>query len=121
MFRSLSLHKSGKRGKQVRRFKQLIHGVCVALTMLVMSAGCGPVLYSVHVRPAERALEEAREAGAAEHAPYEYFYARAQLDKAREEAGQGDYQDAIDCAEEAEDFGVRARNMARRYMRESGR
>ena len=93
----------------------------MGLPMLGVSVGCGPVLYSVHVRPAERAIEEARQAGAEEHAPYEYFYAQAQLEKAREEAGQGDYQDAIGCAEQAEDFGVRARNMARRYMRESGR
>ena len=87
----------------------------------VALAGCAPTLYTVHLLPASRAVEQAEEAGAAEHAPYEYHYARAHLDKAREEAGEASYQDAIDHAQVAEEYGVKARDLARRRMREAGR
>lgn len=97
----------------------------VCFSLAVMACGlmpaCGPVMYSVNIRPAASALEEAREAGAEEHAPYEYYFGLAHLEKAREEYGQGWYQDALQCAETAEEYGVRARNLARRRMREMGR
>ena len=91
------------------------------LALLVALSGCGPVLYSVNIRPATQVLEEAREAGAEEHAAYEYYYGLAHLEKAREEYGEGWYQDATRCAEIAEEYGVRARDLARRRMREMGR
>ena len=83
--------------------------------------GCGPTFYTVHILPAARAVEEAREADAAEHAPYEYHYADAHLRKAREEAAEASYQDAIRYAEQAEEYGTKARDLARRRMRELGR
>lgn len=87
----------------------------------VTCAACGPSLYTFNVVPASSAVEEARLADAAEHAPYEYFYARSYLDKAREEAAEANYQDAIRFAERANEFGTKARDMARRRMREMGR
>ena len=83
--------------------------------------GCGPTLYTVHILPASQAVEQAREANAAEHAPYEYYFAEAHLHKAREEAAEASYQDAIRYAEQAELFGTKARELSRRRLREMGR
>ncbi len=83
--------------------------------------GCGPTLYTVHLLPASRAVRQAEEAGAAEHAPYEYYYASEFLLKAREEAGEASYQDAIRHSKVAEEYGLKARDMARRRMRAGGR
>ena len=41
--------------------------------------------------------------------------------KAEEEAAEANYQDAIHFAEQAYEFGTRARDMSRRHMREMGR
>ena len=94
------------------------------LSLVVLSVavfGCGPTLYAVNASPAARVIEEAREAGASEHAPYEFHYARENLLKAREEAAEANYQDAVRFAELAEEYGTKARDLARRRMREMGR
>ncbi len=89
--------------------------------VLIVAAGCGPSLYAARIRPAARAVERARSADAAEHAPYEYHYAVEHLDKAREEAGESNWQDAMDYAETAEEFATKAREMSRQRMRGMGR
>ncbi len=102
------------------RIKRLF--VLVALAAAVTSfAACGPSLYTFNIIPASQAVEQARAANAAEHAPYEYFYAQSYLDKAREEAAEANYQDAVRFAERANEFGTKARDLARRRMREQGR
>jgi len=101
------------------RMVALPRWVCVALWTLAV--GCGPTIYTVHILPASRSVEQAQEAGAAEHAPYEFYYARAFLRQAREEAGEASYQDAIRHAKVAEEYGLKARNLARRRLRELGR
>lgn len=83
--------------------------------------GCGPTLYTAHILPASRVVEQAEEAGAAENAPYEYYYALEHLKKAREEASEASYQDATAFARLAEEYGVKARDLSRRRMREMGR
>lgn len=92
-----------------------------ALLMSVALFGCGPTLYTVNILPASRVVEQARAAEASKHAPYEYYYAQEHLAKAREEASEANYQDAIRFAEAAEEYGVKARDLARRRMREMGR
>ncbi|HJK99785.1 MAG TPA: DUF4398 domain-containing protein [Polyangiaceae bacterium LLY-WYZ-15_(1-7)] len=93
----------------------------LAVLLWTLFAGCGPTIYTVHVLPASRVVEQAEEAGAAEHAPYEYHYAAEHLKKAREEAAEASYQDAIRHAGVAEEYGVKARDLARRRLREMGR
>ncbi len=93
----------------------------VFVLVLATVAGCGPVYYSVNVAGASQAVEEARQAGAERTAPYEYFYAEAHLRQAREFAGEAEYQTASDMASVAETYGNRARDIARRRQRESGR
>lgn len=102
------------------RTKRLVV-LCAVVTAAVVFAACGPSLYTFNLVPASQAVEQARQANAAEHAPYEYFYARSYLDKAQEEAGEANYQDAIRFAEQANEFGTKARDLARRRMREQGR
>lgn len=102
------------------RTKRLIS--VVALTAIAVTfAACGPSLYTFNIIPASQAVEQARQANAAEHAPYEFFYANSYLDKAREEQAEANYQDAIRFAERANEFGTKARDLARRRMREQGR
>lgn len=78
-------------------------------------------MYTVNMLPASRAVEEAAEAHAAENAPYEYYYAKAHLDEAEQEASQANYQDAVRYAKTAEKYGKKARDLARRRFREMGR
>ncbi len=96
--------------------------VLLSVVLMVPAlAGCGATLYTVNIMSASQAVEQAKEADAAEHAPYEYYYADAMLKKAREEAADASYEDAIHYAEQAEEFGTKARDLARRQMREMGR
>ncbi len=95
-------------------------------TALLLSAGtftvgCGPIAYTVTQLDATAAVEEARQAGAAATAPYEYYYAQAFLNKAREEAGEAEYQNSMELSDTARQYGQRARDLARRRGRESGR
>jgi len=83
--------------------------VSVALT----ASGCGPGLYLASVRPAARAVARAAEAGAEEHATYDYYFALAHLDKAREEAAESAYQDAADHARTAREHAERAEATSR--------
>ena len=84
-------------------------------------AGCGPVEYSAVILDAHSAVAEAREADAHIHAPYEYYYAREHIRKAREEAGYADYQAAAQFGRTAEEYALKARDIARRRRREMGR
>ncbi len=86
-----------------------------------IAVGCGPIGYTVTVLDATEAVEEARTAGAPATAPYEYYYAQAFLDKAREEAGEAEYQNSMELSGTASTYGRRARDLARRRGRESGR
>lgn len=85
------------------------------------ATGCGPALYAAHSSPASRELERARAAHADSLAPYEYYYAEAMLAKAREDAGEAAYQDAIAYARLAEESAEQAVERARAAMREQGR
>ncbi len=100
-----------------RRLNRVLGAALLSLIVF----GCGPTLYAVNAGGASGVVEEAAAARAAEHAPYEYFYAVEHLKKAREEAAEANYQDAIHFASIAEEYGTKARDLARRRMREMGR
>jgi len=97
----------------------------IAILTVVAAAclfgGCGPVEYSAVILDAHSAMAEAREADAHIHAPYEYYYAREHIQKAREEAGYADYQAAVQFGRTAEEYALKARDIARRRRREMGR
>lgn len=79
-----------------------------------LSLGCGPVLYTVHMRAAEQRLKQARDENARWYAPYEYYFAEAHLQQAQLEAAEAAYEDASRHAQTAEEFSVRALAITKR-------
>jgi uncharacterized protein DUF4398 len=89
-------------------------GVAFALAMSApIITGCGSTLYSIQANSASGKLEQARELGAEQAAPYEYFYAKEHLQKAQSEAAEADYSDAINLAEASEEYAEKAIRRAR--------
>ncbi len=89
---------------------------CTGWLFVLLAAGvpgCGGVLYTANVLGANAALEEARLANAEHLSAYEYYYARACLVKAREEAGDAEYQHAVELADSARTHAIEARDRAR--------
>jgi hypothetical protein len=76
--------------------------------LIVWLCGCGPVTYAVDVHSAEDIVAKARAENADYYAPYELYFAEAQLAKAREEAAEGHYEDALEMVSVAEAYGRRA-------------
>jgi hypothetical protein len=76
-------------------------------------AGCGNTLYAIQANSASGKLEQARELGAEQSAPYEYFYAKEHLQKAQTEAAEADYSDAADLAAASEEHADKAIRLAR--------
>ena len=70
--------------------------------------GCGNAWYAVRANAASGKLEQARELGAEQSAPYEYFYAKEHLQKAQTEAAEADYSDAVDLAGTSEEYADKA-------------
>jgi predicted S18 family serine protease len=75
-------------------------------------AGCGSTLYSIRANSASGKLEQARELGAEQSAPYDYFYAKEHLQKAQSEAAEADYSDAVNLAEACEEHAEKAIRLA---------
>lgn len=85
--------------------------LCLALAA---ASGCGPIRYTGRVtRTASREVEAARLAGAEKLAPYWYTLAVEYLAKAREEAGEADFQAAIELGDRAAVAARRAAAQAR--------
>lgn len=91
------------------------------LVIGLVAAGCGPIEYSAVILDAHAAMAEAREADAHIHAPYEYYYAKEHIQKSREEAGYADYQASAQFGRTAEEYAMKARDIARNRRREMGR
>jgi len=70
--------------------------------------GCGNSLYALRVNQASGKLEEARNAGAEQRAPYEFTLAKEHLEKAMSEAAEADYGDAYSLADSAYDYAEQA-------------
>lgn len=85
------------------------------------SVGCGGVWYTARINAVEGKVEQAKEVGAEQYAPYEYYSAKERVLKAREEASRADYGDAIDLLEEAESFAEKAIAQARAVRKGAGR
>ncbi len=92
-----------------------------AAWILASLTGCAGVLYAAQVSSAEAKLEQAKELRADVHAPYEYYFAREHLNKAKTEAAAADYGDALDLAEIAERAANKAIDLSRDAHRRAGR
>jgi hypothetical protein len=85
------------------------------------TAGCGGTIYAFKVGSASNRVSEAKELGAEKLAPFEYYYAKEHLDKAMEEAAEADYSDAINMAEESEEYAEKAIRLSKEAHRGAGR
>jgi hypothetical protein len=83
-----------------------------AVSVALQLSGCGGGLYAIAVNGAAGKVAEARELGAEKAAPYEYYFASEHLTKARSEAAEGDYSDAIEFADAAKEYADRAIKLA---------
>jgi hypothetical protein len=93
-----------------RRFRA---GLSMLAACAALLAGCGPALYTAGIRSAELKLQSARDENARWYAPYEFYFAEAHLQQAREEAAQASYEDAIRFAKTARDYSERALEITR--------
>jgi hypothetical protein len=81
---------------------------------LLLSLGCGPIVYIKDVSPrTAAALNQAKADQADVYAPYEYTKASLYYDKAREAAGHAYYQNAVDWGRRSQDCSTRASALAR--------
>ncbi len=86
----------------------------LALAMVVVASGCGPIEYISRVTfQASKAVQEAKASRASELAPYEYTAAVEYLHKAREVGGYARYHEAIEWGKKARDFGYQAVKLSR--------
>lgn len=91
-----------------RRFALAPLTTIVVGTLVGTLVGCGPVSYVIDMRSAEDIVSEARAENADYYAPYELHFAEAQLTKAREEAAEGHFEDALEMVSVAKSYGRRA-------------
>jgi hypothetical protein len=87
----------------------------------LLALGCGNTLYAIQMSAASAKLEEARELGAEQYAPYEYWFAVQHIDKAQSEASEADYSDAVNLASIGEEYAEKAIQLARDAHRGAGR
>jgi hypothetical protein len=102
------------------RFRSALAATAVALTAGV-TLGCGNAIYAIQANSASSRLEEARELRAEELAPFEYYMAVEHLAKARSEAAEADYGDAILFAEVCEEYSAKAVRISQEAHRSAGR
>ena len=94
---------------------------CLVLVGASGTSACGGVYYAATVNAAASRLEEAREIGAEQLAPYEYYYAKAHLEQAQVEASEGSYGDAVHFAEAADEYAAKAIDLAQSAHKAAGR
>lgn len=86
----------------------------VLLLLALGVCGCGPTMYLVEVSDAETELEHAEEGNAKAYAAYEYYVAASYISKAKEEASEGHYEDALHLATQAQVMAKKAKQRAGR-------
>lgn len=92
----------------------------LAAAAACLLGACGPLHYTSNVIAAEGALEAARDGNARWQAAYEFYSAEIYLEKAREEAAEGQYEDAIRFADAATSYAQRALELAIRKDKDGG-
>jgi hypothetical protein len=91
--------------------------VALAVALCGALPSCGGVNYAIAVSAASSRVEEARAVGAEQLAPYEYYYAKEHLEQAQIEASQASYSDAVNLADEAEEYANKAIDLAQTARR----
>lgn len=89
----------------------------LSLAMLALAAGCGPFGYLKKVaRDADREVGKAEAAGAEEHAPYEYWGAKAYLEQSKVMMGYSEYERSFDYGDRAVQLAKTAEEKALREI-----
>lgn len=92
----------------------------VLAVLVALGAGCGPFGYLKKVaRDADRAVADAKKAGAEQYAPYEYWGAVSYLEQARVLMAYSEYERSFDYGERARQLAEEAKKKADR--REAGK
>ena len=91
------------------------------LALAIAGVGCGGIAYSHTILKANKALAQAKVNNAEEYAPYEYTFAVEHAKKAKIEVAHADYQQAYECAKIAEEYAIKAKEIARKMKMEEGR
>ncbi len=89
----------------------------VASCLGLVCSACGGLNYAIAVNAASSRMEEARAVGAEQLAPFEYYYAREHLEQAQIEASEASYSDAVNLADEAEEYANKAIDLAQTARR----
>ena len=89
-----------------------IRAFAAVVLLGIAAQGCGGVYYAATVNAASNRLEHAREVGAEQYAPYEYYFAKEHLRQAQVEAAEASYSDAAAYAETAEEYASKAIELA---------
>lgn len=84
----------------------------LALAVLLLGTGCGPIQSSTSILRAKDALRAAHRQQGWKYACYEYYAAKRYLLRARIESGYSDFQAATDNAVRATKYAKRARAIA---------
>jgi hypothetical protein len=95
-----------------RRAVAPIAASSLGIALFCGALGCGNAIYAARITQASQELARAEQLGAEARAPYEYHYALEHLRKARSEAMEADYGDAIELAQIAYDYASRAVQVA---------
>jgi hypothetical protein len=95
--------------------------LAAAAFALASLTGCGGTLYAISASSAASRLEEAKEVGAEQYAPYEYYYAKAHLEQAQIDSAEASYSDAINYADTAEEYADKAVNLAKTRQQALGK
>jgi hypothetical protein len=94
---------------------------CVTIALSLGNLGCAGVVYAYKANQATSQLESAKTMRAEELAEYEYYFAKAHLLKAQEEAAEASYGDAIELANIAAEYAQKAIDLASAAHRGAGR
>jgi hypothetical protein len=93
--------------------RQGVGAVAIAFAVAFAVTGCGNMIYAVNVNAAANKIEEAKQLGAEQWAPYEYYYAKEHILKAQSEAAEADYGDAAELASISEEYAIKAIRIAK--------
>lgn len=80
----------------------------VAAVIVLSSSSCGSSLHLIKEQRAQRAFQEARELGAEEYAPYEFYAAQTRISEAKRQAAAAEYGTAAQLSQEASVFAEQA-------------
>lgn len=87
--------------------------LALCLCVASFATACGPIQSTAWLLDSEKAIAEARAAKADTRAVYEWTRANLYYDKAREEAGYSDFEQAVDYAKKSHAAALKALELSK--------